>query len=75
MKRTQLLTIAMLVSAMSASAQRPTPIAPAPVLPEKAKPAATTTAAPAYQITTSKDWQNPEAMFITKDSKQKFSRT
>ena len=53
-----ILPVLLAACGMYATAQQPTPIAPAPVLPAPAaKPAA-----PAYSLTTSKDWQNPAAL-------------
>ena len=53
-----ILTVLFAACGMQATAQGPTPIAPAPVLPPPVtKPAVTT-----YNLTTSKDWQNPAAL-------------
>ena len=53
-----ILPVLLAACGMYATAQLPTPIAPAPVLPTPASKPAT----PVYNLTTSKDWQNPAAL-------------
>ena len=53
-----ILPVVLAACGMYATAQLPTPIAPAPVLPAPASKPAT----PVYNLTTSKDWQNPAAL-------------
>ena len=53
-----ILTVLLAACSMQATAQGPTPIAPAPVLPPPAKKPAVNP----YNLTTSKDWQNPAAL-------------